>query len=79
MQTHANNQPTNDTKAPHTLDAVSLGPTGNRQGGYYFLNLTTGKHITRNHFTPYPTNKLVSHRIKRMGLRQGHKAQVKFL
>ena len=47
VQTHEDNNPTNDTEAPRTLAAVSLGLTGNRQGGYCFLNLTRGKRITK--------------------------------
>ena len=72
------NEPTNNTGAPCTLDAVSLGPTGNKQGGYYFLNLTTGKYITHNHSTPYPMNKLVSCRVKRLRLRHSMRHKLNF-
>ena len=76
VQIHESNDPTNDTEALRTLAAVSLGPTGNRQGGYYFLNLTICKRITHNHFTPYAMNKLVSCRADCLGLRQGMKIKL---
>jgi hypothetical protein len=36
----------------HTTGAVTLRPTGNSQGGYYFLSLATGRRLHRNHWTP---------------------------
>ena len=69
VQTHEDNNPTNDTEAPRTLAAISLGPTRNAQGGYYFLNLPTSRQITQNHFTPCPMHNLVSCRVECLGLR----------
>ena len=30
---------------PRTLGAICLGPTGNQQGGHWFLSLTSGARI----------------------------------
>ena len=40
-----------NTMASRTCAAISLRPTGNSQGGYYFMSLHTGAHINRNHRT----------------------------
>ena len=32
---------------PHTIGALALCPTGNVQGDYFFLSLTTGKVINQ--------------------------------
>ena len=78
VQTHENNQTIHDTEEPCILSPVSFGPTGNRQGRYHFLKLTTGKHITRNHFTTYPMNNIVLCRIERIGIRHGIKPKLDF-
>jgi hypothetical protein len=38
----------------HTTGAIALRPTGNIQGGYYFMSLTTAKRLTRYAWTPLP-------------------------
>ena len=35
-----------------TEPAICLGPTGNLQGSYWFLNLSTGRHIKQRTFNP---------------------------
>ena len=42
MQVFECNDPTNTTKQ-RTTEAITLNPTGNAQGGYYFLSLVTRK------------------------------------
>jgi hypothetical protein len=37
-----------------TTGAIALRPTGNIQGGYYFMSLTTGKRLSRKAWTPLP-------------------------
>jgi hypothetical protein len=37
-----------------TTGAIALRPTGNIQGGYYFMSLTSGKRLTRYAWTPLP-------------------------
>ena len=43
-----------NTMATRTTGAIALRPTGNAQGGYYLYNLSTGKVLNRNHWTPLP-------------------------
>jgi len=40
-----------NTLSPRTLGAIALQPTGNDQGGHYFLILQTGKKINRYKWT----------------------------
>ena len=37
--------------ATRTTGAIALRPTGNEQGGYIFMSLTTGRVLNRNHWT----------------------------
>jgi hypothetical protein len=37
-----------------TTGAIALRPTGNAQGGYYFMSLATGRRLNRNHWTTLP-------------------------
>jgi hypothetical protein len=48
VQAHQEPSPTN-TQAAHTVGAICLGPTGDIQGSYKFLNLRTGKRVTHRH------------------------------
>lgn len=36
------------------LGAITNGPTGNAQGGYYVISLNIGHHINRHDWTPLP-------------------------
>ena len=45
VQTHEEH---NNSMQSRTTRAIALQPTGNRQGGYYFMSLTTGHQLTRN-------------------------------
>ena len=49
-EVHEDNTPTNSMK-PRTIPTICLGPTGNIQGTYSFLNLLTGLVIKRRCFT----------------------------
>ena len=51
VQTHE--QHNNDMTA-RTLGATCLGPSGNEQGGHWFLSLSTGKRIHRHKWTSLP-------------------------
>ena len=46
VQVYDKPSPTNSPTA-RTVGAITLGPTGNLRGGYKFLNICTGKKITR--------------------------------
>ena len=56
---------------PRTIGALALRPTGNVQGGYFFLSLTTGKVINHMCWTRIPMPKEVIDRVERMA-RQEH-------
>ena len=56
---------------PHTIGALALCPTGNVQGDYFFLSLTTGKVINQMHWTMIPMPKEVIDRVEKMA-RQEH-------
>jgi len=51
VQTHEEHD---NSMCPRTIGAIALRPTGNAQGGYYFLSLSTGRRIHRQHFTELP-------------------------
>lgn len=53
VQVHEDDMVTNTMKS-RTVGCLSLGPTGNVQGGYKFLSLTSWKVITRKSWTPMP-------------------------
>jgi hypothetical protein len=53
VQTHEE-PATTSTMQACTLGAICLGPTGNIQGSYKFLNLRTGQRITRRKWTDLP-------------------------
>ena len=44
----------NNSMELRTSGAIALRPSGNDQGGHYFLSLNTGKRILRNHWTVLP-------------------------
>ena len=45
----------NNMDAPCAIGAIFLGPTGNIQGTYSFMNLKTEREIFRNSFIELPT------------------------
>jgi hypothetical protein len=61
-EVHEKNSPTNSTKS-RGLPAICLGPTGNIQDTYSFLNLSTGLVIKRRRFTELPAPDLVIKRV----------------
>ena len=55
--------------ATRTTGAIALRPTGNAQGGYYLYSLSTGRVLSRNHWTPLPMLKEVIDRLHVLGRR----------
>jgi hypothetical protein len=53
--------------AARTVGAIYLGPTGNIQGSYKFLNLRTGKRIPRRRWTSLPMPQEVIDRVNELG------------
>jgi hypothetical protein len=62
VQAHEETDPSPSMQA-HTVGAICLGPTGNIQGSYKFLNLGSGKRITRRKWTPLPMSQEVMDRV----------------
>ena len=68
VQTHEEHS--NDMKE-RTVGAICLGPTGNREGSHWFMNLATGARIRRSRWTPLPMPTEVKHRVSQLGRAQG--------
>ena len=51
VQTHEEHDNLMNTRM---TGAIALRPTGNAQGGYFFMSLTTGQHLNRYQWTALP-------------------------
>ena len=51
VQTHEEHD---NSMNPQTIGAITLHPTGNAQGSFYFLSISTGHMINRLFATPLP-------------------------
>ena len=67
VQTHE--QHTNDM-GQRTLSCICLGPTGNIQGGHWFMSLTSGEKLIRHRWTELPMPREAITRINNIGKRQ---------
>jgi hypothetical protein len=67
---HEDNDPTNSMKS-RGLPAICLGPTGNIQGTYSFLNLSTGLVIKRRRFVELPAPDSVLQRVNDLAANSG--------
>jgi hypothetical protein len=61
------NDPTNNMDTC-TTGAITLNPTGNTQGGVYFLSLSTGRRLTRQQWTPLPMPNGVVTRVEELAI-----------
>jgi hypothetical protein len=61
-QIHKEDGPQN-SNAARTQGAISLGPSGNAQGGHKFYTLSTGQVVTRRAWTELPTPPSVIERV----------------
>ena len=77
VQVHKEPTPTN-SPAARTIGAITLGPTGNLKGGYKFLNLQTGKKITRRNWTHLPMPIEVIKRVNQLGKEQNQPTLLTF-
>jgi hypothetical protein len=59
-----------NSQSPRTKGAISLGPSGNLQGGYKFMTLNTGKKITHQSWDVIPMLDMVIARVKALGTDQ---------
>jgi hypothetical protein len=66
VQTHEDHD---NSMQSRTTGAIVLRPTGNRQGGYCFMSLTSGRRLTRNHWTTLPMPQDVIDRVNTLGCR----------
>jgi hypothetical protein len=67
VQTHE--QHTNDL-GQRTLSCICLGPTGNVQGGHWFMSLTSGEKLIRYRWTELPMPREAITRINHIGKQQ---------
>jgi hypothetical protein len=77
VQTHEEPDITN-TQAARTGGAICLGPTGNLQGSFKFLNLRTGRLITRRNWTSLPMPNEVIERVNALGKAEGQPSLLTF-
>ena len=47
-----------------------MGPTGNQQGGHYFMSLATGERLVRSRWTPLPMPREAQTRVNNFGSKQ---------
>jgi hypothetical protein len=52
-----------------TTGAIALRPTGNIQGGHYFMSLSTGRRLNRSAWTPLPMPGEVIERVQQLARR----------
>ena len=65
VQTHEEH--TNDMLPRTILGALCLGPSGNEQGGHYFMSLMTGCRLLRDHWTELPMPQDAITRVGNLG------------
>ena len=75
VQTHEEHDNSMTTR---TTGALALRPTGNVQGGHYFLSLTSGRRINRNRWTTLPMPNDVIDRIHALARRSGASLGITF-
>ena len=62
-----------------TVGAIATRPTGNVQGGYYFISLSTGRCITCRDFTKLPMPEEVVDQVHRHARRaKANKKNIRF-
>ena len=67
VQTHEDH---NNDMQRRTVGAICLGPSGNEQGGHYFMSLSTGQRLHRDRWTALPMPQDVINRVSNMGKQQ---------
>ena len=67
VQTHEEHD---NSLLSHTVGAIALRPTGNQQGGYFFMSLHTGRIINRLHTTKLPMPSEVIIRVDQLAKAQ---------
>ena len=67
-----------NTMQPRGTEVICLGPTGNMQGTYKFLNLNTGCIIKRRKFEEYPIPTSIINKVNAMGRRDHKHGRLRF-
>jgi hypothetical protein len=76
VQTHEEHD---NSMHARTTGAITLRPTGNLQGGYYFFSLTTGRRLNRNNWTVLPMPNEVIDRVHTLARRSRNDKGLTFL
>ena len=75
-QVHKDKDRKNRVQVDRTTGAIALQHSGNKQGGYRFLNLNTGRVIVRQHFTVVPITQEVIRRVEQLASRDNKFRQI---
>jgi hypothetical protein len=59
-----------NTETSRTTPAIALIPTGNAQGGYFFMSLKTGKRLSRRKWTELPTTQEVIDQVHALAINE---------
>ncbi len=70
VQVFDDNDPSN-TPRSRSMGAIALSPTGNAQGDYYFMSLSTGARISRHNWTALPIPDTAIARVEAIALHEG--------
>ena len=76
VQTHEHSD---NSMNDRTIGAIALRPSGNAQGGHYFLSLNTGLRIHRHKWTPLPMPNEVTERVDYLAQRGGMPRGLEFM
>lgn len=68
----------NNTMAPRTIGAIALRPTGNLQGNYFLMSLSTGRVVSRTRATRLPMPNEIIDIVHRMARRQNMQRGLEF-
>jgi hypothetical protein len=72
------NEEHDNSMTTRTTRAIALRPTGNSQGGYYFLSLSTGRRLNRNNWTELPIPQDVINRVHTLARRSNANRDLTF-
>lgn len=64
------NHPTN-TQSTRVIDAIAMQHSGNVSGDYHFLNIRTGKRITRRQYTKIPISRRIIEAVEALAYHEG--------
>ena len=76
VQTH---EATDNTMQPRTVSAITLRPSGNVQGSFYYYSLRTGRRLHRRKCTPNNMPDEIIDRVHAMADRQGSPSGITYV